>query len=211
MNKKIIISILIILLAALAVYAFEKYKPSITLLTPSPTISATPSEINPNWSQYQDSQDGFSIAFPPDYLLTQNTEVPASDISLGVPIATINLPDNYFEGTNLGEASLTIRIGTSSVDLASCVASSQYFFRQQQINGENFAQYNFVGAAAGNIYDSVLYRNAHENKCYEIEILMHSGNIANYTPGTVKEFNRDEILDDLERVANTFRFIVFFH
>ena len=209
MSKKIIISILIILLAALAVFAFEKYKPPVTLTTPSPSTSTTPSEINPNWSQYQDTQDGFSIAFPPDYLLTQNTEVPASDISLGVPAATINLPDSYFEGTNLGEASLTIRIGTSSADVASCVANSEYFVGQRQINGENFAQYNFIGAAAGNIYDSVLLRNSHANKCYEIEILMHSGNIGNYTPGTVKEFNHDEILDNLERIANTFRFIVF--
>jgi len=209
MNKKIIITILIILLAALAVFAFEKYKPPVTLTTPSPSTSTTPSEINPNWSRYQDTQDGFSIAFPPDYLLTQNTEVPASDISLGVPVATINLPESYFKGTNLGEASLTVRIATSSSDIATCVANTAYSVGQRQINGENFAQYNFIGAAAGNIYDSVLLRNSHDNRCYEIEILMHSGNIANYTPGTVKEFNRDEILDDLEQIANTFRFIVF--
>ncbi len=128
MRNRIFIFIIIILLAALAVVAFEKYRPALISISPSPsaTFSPTPSEINPSWNQYQDTQNGFSIAFPPDYLLTQNSEVPASDISLGQPAATLNIPDSYFTGTNLGEASLTVRVATSSAEVAACAASSSY-------------------------------------------------------------------------------------
>ena len=58
--------------------------------------------------------------------------------------------------------------------------------------------------AAGNIFDQVIYRTVYENICYEAVFYMHSGNIGNYTPGTVVEFDRGTLLQKFEGILDTF-------
>ena len=75
---------------------------------------------------------------------------------------------------------------------------------QKTINGYTFTQSQAVGVAAGNIYDQVIYRTVYDNLCYEMVLYMHSGNIGNYTPGTVVEFDRVTLLQKFEEVLSMF-------
>ena len=75
---------------------------------------------------------------------------------------------------------------------------------QKTINGYVFTQSEAVGVGAGNIYDQVIYRTVYNSICYEAVFYMHSGNIGNYTPGTVIEFDRNELVQKFEGILATF-------
>lgn len=78
--------------------------------------------------------------------------------------------------------------------------------QQKVINGITFKTQATVGAAAGNRYDSKLYRTFHNRECYEIALVVHTGNIQNYPEGTVQEFDKQKAFPILEQILATLRF-----
>lgn len=71
------------------------------------------------------------------------------------------------------------------------------------INGISFEESTALGVAAGNIYDQTIYRTVQNNVCMEVVFFMHSGNIGNYTPGLVTEFDREALIQMFEDVLGT--------
>ncbi len=48
------------------------------------------------------------------------------------------------------------------------------------------------GAAAGNFYESTVYRLAWNGGCFEAATTLHTTNVGNYDPGTVTEFEKSK-------------------
>jgi len=84
------------------------------------------------------------------------------------------------------------------------VPSGETITGQETINGYVFTRSVFSGAAAGNRYDQVIYRTVWHDTCFEVIYLIHSGNIGNYPPGTVVEFDREGLLAKFNAVLATF-------
>ena len=61
------------------------------------------------------------------------------------------------------------------------------------------------GAGAGNLYEEIVYvPNLPGNAgCYGIRYFIHSGNIANYEPGTMAEFDRTTLLAEFDRIRHS--------
>jgi hypothetical protein len=115
--------------------------------------------------------------------------------------------DFYSPNTNLLEAYFLYSELYDSQNVETCtqpLPQLETINGQKTINGIDFTQSEAVGVAAGNIYDQVIYRTVYNNVCYEIVFYMHSGNIGNYTPGTVVEFDRAALLGKFEGVLSTF-------
>jgi len=76
---------------------------------------------------------------------------------------------------------------------------------QLDINGVTFTGYETAGVAAGNIYDSHVYRTSYGGACYEISLVVHVGNAGNYDP-PVREFDEAQAFDRLMPILRSFRF-----
>ena len=91
--------------------------------------------------------------------------------------------------------------------MASCtqpLSPQETLLGQKTFNGIEFTQSEVFGAGAGNIYDLILNRSAVQGVCYEIVFYMHSGNIGNYAPGTVMEFDKTSLVSKFEAVLASF-------
>ena len=56
------------------------------------------------------------------------------------------------------------------------------------------------GVGAGNIYEQVYHRAIQNGSCYEVTYFVHYANIGNYTPGTVTEFDRTALYQQLDEI-----------
>jgi hypothetical protein len=129
----------------------------------------------------------------------------------GTTIVTINIPQSTFPNTNFVEDYLTIAEGKNlaAADCDKYLSSSGKVVKldkTEKINGNAFSKAEFSGAAAGNFYETKLYRIFHDKTCYEISLTLHTGNIGNYPTGSVIEVNKDEAWFKLDLILQTFKF-----
>jgi hypothetical protein len=116
-------------------------------------------------------------------------------------------PEFYRPTTNLGEAYFLFSESTDSQIVATCtqlLPQLEAAAGQKTINGLDFVHSEISDAAAGNIYDQVVYRTVYNNVCYEMVFYMHSANVGNFTPGTVEEYGRARLIQKFEQILNTF-------
>lgn len=175
-----------------------------TTTQPSTIISGVPDET------YVDSKLSFSITHP-----TTATTSPV-DYSgylplTQTPLASFALPRSMFAGTNLDEAGVYIGASSSPEAITSCdsalPSSGETSLGTETINGADFAVFASSDAGAGNFYDSKIYRRIENGWCVEVIELLHSTNIANYTPGTVKEFDKTYYQTILDKIVHTYQSI----
>src|SRR6266498_167738 len=170
---------------------------SVAISSPSPTPDATS-----NWQTYTNAQYGFEFKYPPNLLL--KTDIQGIE---GTPaLAQVEFTQNSFPKTNFVEAGIAVADLGQKSDCLTRIDQYQNFTGQQTINGIVFKTGSVTGAAAGNLYESSIYRTIHDNACIQITIVIHTGNIGNYPEGTVSEFNKSLALGPLNLILSTFKF-----
>lgn len=156
---------------------------------------------------YTDANYGFSFRYPDNAALQQPTFTFFSGGAVA-QLAQLALSTQPYEGTNLAEALFTVNAAKTSAD--KCLSD----FSEPPVGaggdatvaGKPFKSVNISGAAAGNLYESRVYRGEAGNTCFEIVETIHTGNIGNYPAGTVKEVDRSEVLGRLQQVLDSFKF-----
>ena len=71
---------------------------------------------------------------------------------------------------------------------------------------EGTVQYSMAstsGAAAGNLYEEDVYALSESHPCTAVRYFIHSSNIGNYTPGTVREFDHAALLTALDAIRRS--------
>jgi hypothetical protein len=167
--------------------------------------------INPpgqtyHYFDYESLQRTATLRYPDEFAPTSS--YPTGQFK-GGPTFVLQFirPEFYYPSTNLSEAYF---IYSELFDPQSVDTCTQPLPRpetvqgQKMINGYNFTYSESVDVAAGNIFDQVIYRTVYNNICFEMVFYMHSGNIGNYTPGTVVEFDRASLVQKFEAVLSTF-------
>jgi hypothetical protein len=136
-----------------------------------------------------------------------------SDFS-GIKDATVvcvAYPADSLKGTNFQAAAFSVnqRDATTAEECLNFAEADPPVgpFRSETINGVKFNVVETDGVGAGNVMGGVAYRSFHRSRCYELDIRIASSNIANYDPGTVKEFDSDAVHLPLKMVLNTFGFL----
>jgi hypothetical protein len=155
---------------------------------------------------YSDPRRLYTLRYSDEF--AQTSYVPAGDFrgNPGLVLAFIN-PNFYGPITNLSEAYFMLSAITDPDTIATCTqpfSQLESITGHRTINGYDFTQSEANGVGAGNIYNQVIYRTAYNNVCYEAVFFMHSGNIGNYPPGSVVEFDRSALLQKFEQVLSTF-------
>jgi hypothetical protein len=201
--------VLAILLIAFAIY--DVVKPFSSGVATSTTPTVTPGIIAGVTSvQYQNSQLEFSIWYPETAASSQvnfDGFLPVTQ----TPVVSFVLPSSMFQGTNLGEAGVYIGATTTPAIVSACTQvlpdSGESATTTETINGSAFTVFTASDAGAGNFYESKIYRTVQNGACLEIVELLHSGNIGNYTPGTVVEFDHAKFSRILDAIVHTYESI----
>lgn len=159
-------------------------------------------EYNPIFKAFERDQ----TANLPDTDWRQNTK------EKGMLLAHVSIPKAYLPGTNFSDAVLTIGASTDPKAIKSCslnAGNGEVADGTKTISGYPFSKFVSNDAGAGNFYETVSYRGLLDGDCYAIEYRVHSTNISNYSPEqNIKEFDKAKIQNELEKIINSFRFLV---
>ena len=170
-------------------------------------VAINPPGIDAQYFQYQNPSTGLSLTYP-------DTFAPAIPVSANYktePELALQFIDSIaYDNTNLSEVYFLVSSTSDSQVVKTCTEPNQNGGSPEQvvgnegINGYTFVHNRAEGAGAGNFYQQEIYRMVDSNVCYEVIYYIHSTNIGNYPPGTVTEFDRDAVLQQLYGVFSTF-------
>jgi hypothetical protein len=176
--------------------------------SPPPTPASPIPTPLPDATTYRSEEHGFEVRYPPD--VEPGRTCPTEAI-IDDPLVTFRLTGTqYYSGTNLLDACVTIRVDRSQTARESCMRprdDHEELLGQEEIGGIPFATFSLGGVATGHIYDVTSYRTRHADACYEITRFVHYANIGVYEPGTVAEFDEEMVRSKLTAVLHTVRLL----
>ena len=109
-------------------------------------------------------------------------------------------------GTNL--SSFDTGISVESLPRAQKCAGDIYILenvRASEVveNGVTYSVATTSGAAAGNLYEEMVYALADSSPCTAMRYFIHSTNIGNYEPGAVQEFDKNALLTIFDEIRRS--------
>ncbi len=159
------------------------------------------------WEGYRDSAYGFEVWYPEEFVPDPTCFPVAVRGELALDLRLEG--SEYYSSTNLLDACFIVGVeqGATRSTCLEPVDTLEEGLGEEEINSIIFHKFSRTGIASGNIFDELGYRTLHGDACYEVTLLIHSGNIGVYPEGTVVEFDREKIVSKLEQVLYTFRFL----
>lgn len=149
---------------------------------------------------------GFTIYYPKEYSIDEKyayTVSPALGPSVDVHGVSFTIPQALTTGTNL---SADTKISVEAAPEGSVCEAKTFLgdrVRSQKVLTENGVTYSIAtaeGVAAGNIYEETVSVPLDMPTCFGIRLFLHSGNIGNFEPGTVHEFDKAALVTTYEKM-----------
>ena len=207
--KKIVIFAAVLLLAA----ACNNPPASTNILkisTPSPAQDKTS-----KWNSYTSpAKFGFSIKYPDDFgfntdlrKIIPQSYIPVCDEGAKTVAGCIYYSGRDYEGTNFDAAGVEIVMIKGLKSPAECYLIGTAEPKKVSINGVEFAYAEQNEGAAGHFSSDRIYRSLKGGDCYQLRARVAFTNLGNYEPGTITEFNIQEVWQKLQDVIETFRFV----
>lgn len=215
MKKYLIISAAVLLLAAGCSKTTSVSNP--TTPTPTPVASSSPTPLTPaGWKNYTTPQYNYFIAFPSDFAFTLDysqvkplSYIPACDQTM---VGCVYYSAAAYKGTNFDSAGVSVNIDPTINTEADCYNFSVATNEAQKqvadvtINGVAFKSATGGDAGAGHFAQVQVYRNFHNNQCFELDQRVGYTDIGNYPSGTVTQFDQAGVWQKLQDIINTFVF-----
>jgi len=155
------------------------------------------------WVRY--SQTGFSIAAPPGFTPDPAHDYTALGPGKDIKGFALTIPASLAKGTNLG-ANSYIAVETlpgTSPCTAAPFLDSPTAAPDVTTNGMTYSVATGSDASAGNFYDETVYAVQGSSPCLAVRYDIHSLNIGNFTPGTVKAFDRAALVAQFDAIRAT--------
>jgi len=167
-----------------------------------------PGQAN-QYFNYSDPLGRFQLSYSDEFALAYYAAGQVTKFPPQLVLQYINT--QQYTGTNLGEAYFMISASDDPQQVSTCtqlasLGGQETSMGDVNINGLTYAQSQAQGVGAGNIYEQDYHRTVQNGVCYEITYFIHYSNIGNYTPGTVKEFDRATLLQKFDEILNTITF-----
>ncbi len=155
-----------------------------------------------DWKTYTSAN--FLIKYPKDFKINANF---IHEIGLGQEYhgVSFTIPESLTTGTNLSkDSSISVE---ENPNIVTCEAREFIDVPNTQIsvvvNGKTYTTMQFSDAGAGNFYDETIVA-VPGTPCRGIRLLIHSTNIGNYDPGTIKEFDKSALLSIFATMAASY-------
>lgn len=224
MKKKyyILVAIMLVVVVLLAIFFTVELNKKISSTALSPeTISNLSTIISSNTNTFVDPSNSVSFVYPNQFLVSSgtssdtnfpNTIWMANSTDQGTLIATMEIPASYMPKTNFRAAQLMVGMSSDAHAVADCLAAlpnrGMGAPTLTTIDGVPFVKFSMGDAGAGNFYNTTSYRTVKNNICYDIEYIIHSTDIGNYSPDQgISAFDSAKITNLLEGIVQSFRII----
>jgi hypothetical protein len=162
------------------------------------------------WKKYTNSHIGFSIKYLSNYSINSSyaytllTPAPViQGVSFTVPASLTNatnlMPDSYIsvEWISAGsacDARNFLESGGTIIEKSASTSSGNSYTVAEREEG-----------AMGNYYEETVYAISSGSYCFGIRLFIHSTNIGNYDPGSIRAFDRAVILQNYYDLIETFQ------
>lgn len=146
----------------------------------------------------------------PDDSCVSYTPVCDDDAHSGDTVACVAYPANKAKGTNLEAAAFSIAEVKGDYTAALClggVPDRDYPVHTTRINGVDFRTSEVDGVGSGHSLDGYVYRDFHNDKCYELDVRIAVTNPALFDPGTVRRIDLERVRKPLDQALKSFRFL----
>lgn len=158
------------------------------------------------WQVFRNEGYAFELSYPgtflPKNIPDQKALNAGLDVPGGTPVWQFNLVDpGFFENTNLVEASIVVQVSRGEDALSACLSykSGSIYQRSgedlpvQDINQVSFIKDVVEEGVMGGSYQRISHRAVSQGACYELTQVIHSRNIENFVPGTIRHFDESTI------------------
>jgi hypothetical protein len=161
------------------------------------------------WPVYRNIQQGYAISYPPSWRVDTAHDYQALGPGKDIYGTAFVVSESTAFGTNLSNDSYLAVEALPGT--AACTAdkflddADPSETRSETDNGITYSVLHGTDAGAGNFYDETVYAVQGPQACLAIRYFIHSTNIANYPPGTIREFDETELLATFDRMRASFR------
>jgi hypothetical protein len=167
---------------------------------------AAPSNVDARsaWHSYRDMRLGYAISYPPAWRLDTAYAYTGLGPQSEIRGVAFHIPPSMTQGTNLSPNLTGVSVETSP---GSCRADrfleAPEHLRALRDNGIAYSIAEGEDAGAGNFYQQVIYAVVASEPCLAVRYFIHSTNIGNYDPGTVRQFDRAALMAQFDRIRRT--------
>lgn len=153
---------------------------------------------------YESGSQGFSVRYPAGYTLAPGYQYEELGPGKEIQGVKFTIPASMAAGTNLGTDSY---VSVEEIpDTADCSASlflDHASATPETVGSTQYSVASSTGAGAGNRYEETVYAVSGSNPCIAVRSFVHYGVLENYTPGSVKAFDRDALLAQFGKIRDS--------
>ena len=152
---------------------------------------------------YADPQGRFTLFHSDDFAPAYYN---GGEVTKLPPVFSLQYIDTQqLTSTYLSEVYFLLGVSEEAQDVAVCtqplsLGAPETVLGETTVNGISFTKSEATGVGAGNVYEQVYHRTVHNGFCYEVTYFVHYGNIGNYPPGEVAEFDRTALYQQLDEI-----------
>jgi len=160
------------------------------------------------WKTYRDTTLGFSIDYPSGWRVDRAHVYPGFGPDHEIHGVAFEIPRAMAKGTNLSTSLTNVSVesvpGRGTCDATRFLPDLQDL-RTLKNAGRVWSTANFQDAGAGNLYDIAVFAIPGTSPCMAVRYMIHSTNIGNYDPGTVKAFDQVSLIRTFAKIRQSLR------
>lgn len=197
---KYVIGVIFIILVTGGVYYFLKGG----VVEPGPApVQQQQTPPAPTTQTYSSST--FSVVYPVEWSVDESYKY--TGVSEAKPIMGVRftIPGTMATGTNLSADSY---VAVETLPRASTCTGDIYIKDDVKAstidaNGRAWSLATTSGAAAGSLYEEMVFAVPGSKPCFAVRYFIHSTSIGNYPPNTVTEYNRSALLAEFDKIRDS--------
>jgi len=160
------------------------------------------------WTTYADPQLGFTISYPAGWRVDRRFAYPGFGPDHEIHGVAFLVPGSLAKGTNLSSGMTGVTV--ESVPAGKKCDATRFIpdprdLRTLKNAGRMWSTANTQDAGACNLYDVAVFALPGSEPCLAVRYIIHSTNLANYDPGTVRAFDRAALIRSFAAIRRTLR------
>ena len=175
-----------------------------TIASSTPPISSSTTPIKVDTVRYSDPLHGVTLTYPKSMTPDPAYVATAADTHTSISGFRLYVSTTAATGTNLSADSFV------SIEYPTTATCTPSFFLDYTnnptatiaINGMTYLAASSSDAGAGNRYDQIIYI-PQAKSCIAVRYFIHYTAIENYTPGTIREFDRASLLKTFDAIRDS--------
>lgn len=164
--------------------------------------------VPPGWKTYNNQIAGYAISYPADWKVDVHYVYPGFGPDHDIHGIAFTIPRSMTRHTNLSPNMTGVSVetvnGRGRCNATRFLPDAQEL-RKLRNAGRTWSTANMQDAGAGNFYDIAVFAVPGSSPCLAVRYTIHSTNIGNYDPGTVREFDKTALVKLFAKVRQSLR------